>query len=492
MEKIVLVVLCLILAFIGPSTSTDIECDYGFVDTYSIAGQIYDCIVDNNPNILTEESAIISKVSGLHNDSNSNDDVLGIRAFSKTIQVFPKGLEMIFKNLKVIYIENSELKEIHQSDLKVFPDLIYFYLKGNEIEVIEQGLFDFNPNLELAGFDERNIVHIDPNVFDNLSRLRYFYLSEVPCVNWKTIYDSKVQVQAAIMAVKLRCSNSEFLTLGQEIENLEIESKTLNSEEFRGKLESFEKRFGSSGLSSLRSFNYKLKNLRSIIDIPQIDLVQDDTIPDINDINDKSEDLKPSQCDLQSPLNDLNASQDAAQFTLSEIKSLVTDQASAIDELQKSSKDHESKLDQIQDSQENLKTSQDIMSESVSSEFSSFEASQALSFSDLSTKISDIQTVLNEQNSIFYDVKAIQTAHGSTLDSLKAFNDEISKTLTDLDTKLELIEENLTKECQNDEIKEELELFRDILTTAMETKMKEVENRLMNKMEKILKALYIF
>ena len=115
--------------------------------TWPVVGNIYYCFVDNNPNILTQESAQIREIRGSHGSSKTNDDVLGFYAVSKTIQYFPQGLEKFFKNLKVIFIGSCQLKEIHQADLKPFANLVIFYLNGNPIEVIEEGFFDFNPNL---------------------------------------------------------------------------------------------------------------------------------------------------------------------------------------------------------------------------------------------------------------------------------------------------------------------------------------------------------
>jgi len=201
-------VFCLISAFNGSSTSTYIECDYDFRN-YQILGSIYRCKVVKNPNIITEESAQISGIIGTHKVLKSNNDVLGFVADLKTIQFFPNGLDKFFKNIKIIRINFCKLKEIHQSDLKGFPNLVYFYLLNNEIEVIEAGLFDFNPNLEVVGFFESKIIHIDPNVFDHLTKLRNFWFYHVPCVD-QTIFNSTEQVQETIKIVKSNCSNLDF------------------------------------------------------------------------------------------------------------------------------------------------------------------------------------------------------------------------------------------------------------------------------------------
>ena len=225
---------------------------------------IYRCSVNNNLRILTKESADINSIIGTHKRSKTNDDVLGFFAYNKTtIHFFPKGLNNFFKNLKLIQIQSCKLREIHQSDLIVFSNLTYFYLVGNEIEVIEEGLFNFNPNLEVVGFWESKIIHIDPNVFDHLTKLSYFWFGYVRCVN-KHINDSKEKVQKALKIVKSKCSSLEFLSLDKKMKNLEISSKTLNSENFNMKLTTFEKRLNSSKFSKFRPLNYKFQNLKLI------------------------------------------------------------------------------------------------------------------------------------------------------------------------------------------------------------------------------------
>jgi len=220
---------------------------------------VYQCAVNNNPNIRTKESAQISGISGTHQSSKNNDDVTGFYADRKRIQFFPKGLNKIFKNLKFIFIHKSQLKEIHQSDLKVFPNLVYFYLVYNKIAVIEAGLFDFNPKLELVVFWESKIIHIDPNVFDNLNKLRYLWFEYVLCVD-QNIFNSREQVQEAIKVVKSNCSNSEYLELDNQIKNLKIDFEILNSPEFNVKLEIFEKNLENSKFTESSQLNDRIQN----------------------------------------------------------------------------------------------------------------------------------------------------------------------------------------------------------------------------------------
>jgi len=271
------------LALDGSSASTNIECKYR-VNSYSYptVGFIYLCYVDNNPYIYSEDSAQINGVSGRHDGYKNNDNVNGFHAELKTIQFFPKGLEKFFKNIKMIDLYFCQLKELYQSDMKAFPHLIFIRLGGNGIEVIEAGLFDFNPNLEFVGFWESSIIHIDPNVFDNLNKLSYFKFFTVPCVD-QNVNDSKEKVQEVLEVVRSNCSNSDFLSLESQIKSLEIVSKILNSEDLSLKLENFEKNLKNSKLSTSQTLNYKFQNLKRAI---QIEQAQNASISEVNLSND--------------------------------------------------------------------------------------------------------------------------------------------------------------------------------------------------------------
>ncbi|KAL7011503.1 hypothetical protein ACKWTF_014291 [Chironomus riparius] len=192
----------------------------------------------------------------------TNDDVTGLDVRTKTMHFFPKGLYKFFKNLKLIHIIFCELKEIHQSDLMPFTNLMFLYISSNDVEVIEEGLFDFNPNLELIYFYESNVIHIDPNVFDNLNKLIRFYFAPIPCIS-RNIENSRENVLEAIKVVKTKCSNFEYIFLENQLKSLEMASNTLKSNHFNLQLDNLEKKFKNSKFSKFRPLNYKIENLRS-------------------------------------------------------------------------------------------------------------------------------------------------------------------------------------------------------------------------------------
>jgi len=401
---------------------------------------IYQCTVNNNLKMLTDESTQISGVSGTHERTKSNNDVIGFDIRFKTIHFFPKGLDKFFKNLKMICIHTSQLKEIHQSDLEMFKDLMYFYIYQNEIEIIEEGLFDFNPTLVVVGIWESKIIHIDPNVFDHLNKLSNFRFGYVPCVG-QDIWETNVKVQEAIQVIKSNCSNSEFLSLGSQIKNLEIESKTLNSEDFNTKLESFEKNFKNSKFSKFRPLNYKFQSLKSASNNITLSI-------DLKNITHNFEDQKASQCGLKHTVDELKASQNSFQTALIDLKSSNANQESKLNQIQKFQKQLQDNISQIEVKVNDLKSSQTNSMNDLGSKISEINNSQKIHgavLSNLQEKaIDELSMSQNYTIVAIKDLKLSQdsfkVSHDTTLSNLTSKFNNLKKDIksTQDDTKLSI------------------------------------------------------
>jgi len=249
--------ICVVGVYLKLSASTNIKCNYG-TDISSIVQNPYFCVVAESPSIRTRESATITSVSGDHQSGKTNSDVEGFYVESVTIRYFPRGLEAFFKNIKVIQILSTSLKEVYQADLKPFPKLVELNLYSNLLEVLEEGLFDYNPDLEFISFLDNNIVHIEPKVFDNLSKLSTLLLRSNHCVD-KDAENSTSAVQNLVQNLESTCKNSDFSSLKEKLEMLEKESKTINSGFFADNLLTFKK--ASSRFEDYRPINYKFEAL---------------------------------------------------------------------------------------------------------------------------------------------------------------------------------------------------------------------------------------
>jgi len=220
-------IFCIVGVYLKLSESTSIECAY-YNGDFKILGNLYCCSVKKDPKITTRESATITSVSENHKSEKTNSDVECFKIHYLTTNYFPRGLESFFENIKAISIRNSYLKEIHQEDLKAFPKLVELFLNENLLEVLEERLFDFNPDLQRMSFEYNKIVRIEPKIFDHLSKLGYLLLSENICINKGAIAYNSIEVKHLIKKAEAQCINSDSSLLENQLEN---DSKTLKPTE---------------------------------------------------------------------------------------------------------------------------------------------------------------------------------------------------------------------------------------------------------------------
>ncbi|KAL7010819.1 hypothetical protein ACKWTF_013960 [Chironomus riparius] len=243
------------------STCVDLECDFinHASGDYIPIGTVYTCRVKNDLNIDSPGMAITS-VSTNHSSGKTHDDVQGIydQNGGKNIQFFPRGLDKIFKNIIMIDLNNGRIKEIHQIDLKVFPKLEALDLYDNDIQVIEAGTFDFNPNLKVIWLTNK-ILHVESNVFESLNGLIYLYLPSNPCID-KSARNSLIEVNNLAQEAYAMCFNSEYSTLNQKLIEIESEDKTCeNVQSLKERLENLEIEIQHSNFSYLSSFKRRIE-----------------------------------------------------------------------------------------------------------------------------------------------------------------------------------------------------------------------------------------
>jgi len=264
------------LSYFGSSQSVSFECEF-YTGSWSTLGPIYRCDVQNYVYITSPDAAQVASISGIHVTGYNNDNVEAFSVGLGQIHYFPRGLNKFFKNLKGIQIYNTGLKEIHQSDLKDFPKLTNIWLGLSDLEIIEENLFEFNPNLEFIYFGSNKISHIDPHVFDKLLKLNNLWLRFNTCINMYAEKNSTA-IQNIIRTAQLQCTNLVYSNLEQQVKYLEFESQFLDSENLKDKIENLENQIQNSNFSNFFRENLKILNAN---------LIKMVTISRINDANDK-------------------------------------------------------------------------------------------------------------------------------------------------------------------------------------------------------------
>lgn len=136
----------MLCAVIAGTSSFDLKCS-SYLAPWQYSGIIYTCFTDN-----LNVSAANQSITSINGDNKPNHKILAIKIDSQQVNFFPHGLDKLMPNLNVIYISNSSLKQIAQSDLKPFASLKEFYLKHSEIEVIPDNLFIYNIELRIIDF----------------------------------------------------------------------------------------------------------------------------------------------------------------------------------------------------------------------------------------------------------------------------------------------------------------------------------------------------
>jgi len=231
------------MALFGSTQSASFQCLYSN-SSWGVLGSTYYCLVQNSLNITTLDAAQVDSITGTHLTGFNNSNVEVFQIYSGQIHYFPRGLTNFFKNLKAIHISNTGLKEIHQHDLKDFPKLTHLYLYYSNLEIVEENLFEFNPNLEYIDLWPNKITHIDPNVFDKLTKLKILYFVSNTCININA--NNVTEVQNLITVARSQCINSDYLYFQQKVKYLEMESEILNLTDLRTKFENLKNEIKNS------------------------------------------------------------------------------------------------------------------------------------------------------------------------------------------------------------------------------------------------------
>jgi len=118
---------------------------------------------------------------------------------------------------------------VSKLELKPYSSLSIFDLEGNELEVIEEGLFEFNPSLQYVSFARNKILHIDENVFKKLSSLSYLNLVSNVCVNDGPIINSAL-VRQLVGNLNATCINSDYVRFADQLKSIEVDFPVLRYE----------------------------------------------------------------------------------------------------------------------------------------------------------------------------------------------------------------------------------------------------------------------
>ncbi|CRK88879.1 CLUMA_CG002582, isoform A [Clunio marinus] len=159
----------LIISTFVLSNALVLECEYKVQDFW-MASNLYHCanariIFVGDPNNVTE-------VTSNHVGTKRNEDVEGlIIAKDQKLSFLPRNINHFFPNLKSFAVRENLVKNIQQSDISVFPELMQLDTYGNKISSLDFDLFQKNPKLQAISFAANPVQHMGYGIFDHLTQL---------------------------------------------------------------------------------------------------------------------------------------------------------------------------------------------------------------------------------------------------------------------------------------------------------------------------------
>ncbi|XP_070507835.1 uncharacterized protein MCAP_0864-like [Chironomus tepperi] len=178
-----LFVLVLIGSTYGNIQSVDLQCKFETHD-FATIGKQYTCVVQNDLNI-SESNVSIINLTGSHADDQSSNSVTAVIIQDKKVEYLPKNFGEIFENLAALKVKNGRLKELRKDDLMSVPKLKYLNLDNNDIEVLDDDVFEFNPQLELLWLNANKIKKISEKLADSFKKLVSLDLTKNICTDKK-------------------------------------------------------------------------------------------------------------------------------------------------------------------------------------------------------------------------------------------------------------------------------------------------------------------
>lgn len=121
---------------------------------------------------------------------------------SPLCRFIPNGITNYFRNLTILVVAQTGLKSITKEDLKPFRYLRGLYLDKNELEVLEEDLFENNPKIQEVNFSENFIKHIAFNILEPLKNLKRADFFKNPCIDIGASDCEQVEILKCVLKEK--------------------------------------------------------------------------------------------------------------------------------------------------------------------------------------------------------------------------------------------------------------------------------------------------
>lgn len=172
----VLMTLFLVSISSNVASSFDLKCEFK-MDSWRVVRSIKTCYAKG----LDIRSPQIN-IEKVNQKSEPATKIKGFFVKNEVCHYIPKGIAELFPALTAFGIVNSGLKEISKADLENLTELVRFVSKDNEMEYLDDGIFDLNIKLESVTLTGNKIIFIGFSIFKTLPKLTYARMTYI-CFN---------------------------------------------------------------------------------------------------------------------------------------------------------------------------------------------------------------------------------------------------------------------------------------------------------------------
>lgn len=210
------ILLLLFSCLISTVVSIPLSCNFYTSGWGNAEGLYYTCKVTDLR--IESQDITVDRVFGNHLEGKANEDVKHF-----VVENSPKMLYMlhgvgdVFKNLEEVYISNTGLESITQSDLKQFQVLERLTLLQSQLRSLESGLFRYNTKLRFLQISGNQLVSIAADILKPLKDLAFISLRNNACID--TDMHSKDGFKKVVQEIIKRCQNGVASSATAEISN---------------------------------------------------------------------------------------------------------------------------------------------------------------------------------------------------------------------------------------------------------------------------------
>lgn len=127
-------------------------------------------------------------------------EVKAMKISYQTVYFMPEFEASFARQMLGLKVTDCYMKSIEKDDLRQFPDLTHLDLSDNEIEWLDDDLFEFSSKVRIVNFDANRISMIGARTWEPLKNLQVIFFIRNECLSTLAYTNSEIlELQAKFL-----------------------------------------------------------------------------------------------------------------------------------------------------------------------------------------------------------------------------------------------------------------------------------------------------